>query len=106
MRTGERRQTPRLSVERPCKVQRQSGARCEPGCTLNVSTGGALLEVHSARPIASGERLAVAVAWDQGPLVQRQSMVPSRVVRTTTAGPNRQLIGVRFVVPQTLAVAA
>lgn len=97
----ERRRAARIDVARACRVRRQAGLAFGTARTINMSTGGALLEVDSTRPIAPGERLAVAVAWDSGPLVGSSSFVPARVIRATEAASDqgtsrRQQVAIQF----------
>jgi c-di-GMP-binding flagellar brake protein YcgR len=92
----ERRQAARLPIDRPAKVARHSSARYEPATTVNVSTTGALLEVRSARPVAVGERMGVAVAWAQEGLIASTQVLPAMVVRADAISADRQRVAVQF----------
>lgn len=107
LKPSERRAFVRLAIDRPCKVRRHS-ARFEQAHTLNVSTGGALLELRTPRAVTIDERLSVAVAWDDSPVLAHQALLPARVVRVDIADDGRQVVAVEYLHQHehTLAAAA
>lgn len=104
-RPEDRRAFVRLPADRPCKIQRIS-ARFEQAQTINLSSGGALIEVRSPRPIAVDERLHLGVAWDESPVLSRQAMLPARVVRVSMAESGVQVVAIEYLHQAQMAVAA
>ncbi len=104
-RPQDRRAFARLPTDRPCKIQRTS-ARFEQAHTINVSSGGALIEVRSPRPIAVDERLHLGVAWDGSPVLPRQALLPARVVRVSMAESGVQVVAIEYLHQAEMAVAA
>lgn len=102
----DRRVNPRLPLDRPAKIARHSAARYESAQTVNVSTGGALLDLRSPRPVAVGERLGVAVAWAQEGLIASANVIPARVVRSDCCPDGTQRVAVQFMVAPEVALAA
>ncbi len=104
--TADRRLAHRIAVDRPAKLRRRAGHQFEQARTLNVSTTGALLEVESLRPVAVGEALAVAVAWDNGPVISAQAFQTAQVVRAERLDDRRQRVAVTFVRSHAVSLAA
>ncbi len=94
--TTDRRRHPRREVERPGKVYHLPSRRFVPARTVNVSDGGALLLVSSGRSMGEGEGLDVAILWGPGGLIPDRTMLRGRVVRSVPAGPEAQMVAVRF----------
>jgi hypothetical protein len=106
----DRRHAARIAVDRSCRLRRQggpaTGGRFEHARTINVSTSGALIEIGSAAPIAPGESLALAVAWDGMPVIRSDAFVQARVVRADRAENGAQRVAVRFAATEPVAMAA
>jgi hypothetical protein len=102
----DRREHPRQSIERPCKVFRRGTQQYVAARTCDVSAGGALLEISAARPVVPGERVDVGVAWSRSPILLEDALMESHVVRVSPMGKNRQTIGIRFDRAISPAVAA
>ncbi len=102
----DRRTATRMPVQRACRLRRQTGLVFGAARTVNVSTRGALLELDAPRPLTKGERLSVAVAWDNGPMVGASSFVPARVVRADLNDQGRQTVALQFDHSDDLAIAA
>lgn len=81
--SSERRQSERLSVERPVKLRREAAGRFDVARTVNISQTGALIEVHCSRPLNPGERVALAIAPAQSAVLKAAHMIPARVVRAS-----------------------
>jgi c-di-GMP-binding flagellar brake protein YcgR len=73
--------------------------------TLDVSLGGALIEIAAPRSFCPGESVRVAILSDVV-VIDPRAMVEATVVRVQQDGPGRQRVGVRFVREQSLPVAA
>lgn len=99
----ERRAFPRFQVARPCKVFHRNSQRYLAARTTDVSAYGALLRVDAPRPLQAGEELDVAVAWEEQPLLARESLMRATVVRlgpSMIADADRcQTVAVRFIAP-------
>ena len=104
--TTERRLFPRETITRPCTLFRRRTQRFVAARTCDLSPGGALLEVESARPLVPGEKLDVGVAWTSSPVIPRDALVEAKIVRVTERGPNRQVVAVRFDRADSALVAA
>jgi len=103
---NERRIADRTDITRPCKLQRRGASPFDSASTINLSTSGALLEIRTARPPAVGEQLAVAVAWTSSPVINSDSLVPARVIRSTPIDANRARVAVEFLRSHALILAA
>jgi hypothetical protein len=102
----DRRRFPRLSIETPCKVYDRLTRRFAPARTVNVSAGGALLEVRPARPLEAGAAIDIAVSWSERPIIPASTMIGGRVVRGEPEPGGAVRIGVAFAAPIDLAEAA
>jgi hypothetical protein len=96
MAAADRRVHPRQVIVRPCKVFHRPTQKYLSATTSNVSAGGALLEIVSARPIQLGDRIDVGVAWSRSPVLLEDALVEASVIRTCTLGNQRQEVAVRF----------
>lgn len=92
----ERRAFTREPLSRPCKVLRHETRKYAPATTRDLSSGGALLEIRSTRPVRVGERLGVGVAWSHSPIINADSMVEAKVVRVHPIDKDRQAVAVSF----------
>jgi len=101
--TLNRRQHPRFAVEMECKLRRPSGLSYTPARTGDISAGGALLEIRTARPVRVGETLDVAMNWANRPVLASGDLVRARVVRVGPVHDETQRVAVRFDVPQAQA---
>lgn len=90
-RPGDRRAHPRTETALRCKVLAEGRVRYLPGRTLDVSAGGASVELRTTRALRAGEAVEIAVNWDEAALLRREGARAGRVVR---AGP---LVGGRQV---------
>jgi len=64
--------------------------------TRNVSEGGALLEVDSLRPLASGDEIEVGIEEGDKGFIGQEDLIFARVVRATDFGKGRQLVAVEY----------
>lgn len=106
MASKERRLFARQSVERPCKVFRRGTQKYVPAVTLDVSAGGAMLEMRTVRPIKPGERIDVGVAWSRAPILLEDALMEARVVRVIQLAEDRQSVAVQFEHVEELAAVA
>lgn len=104
--TKERRLYARQNVIRPCTVFRRRTQRFVAARTRDISAGGALVEVDSARPLVEGETIDVGVAWTASPVIAESSLVEAKVVRVIEQLPGRQTVAVRFDLADVLAAVA
>jgi hypothetical protein len=102
----ERRQHARQVVSRPCTVFRRRTQRFVGARTVDISPGGALVEVTSPRPLVEGETIDVGVAWTSSPVISGQSLVEAKVVRIVEQRPGVQTVAVRFDHADVLAAVA
>lgn len=88
------------------KVYLPAARQYVPGQTSNVSVGGALVELRTARPLGIGDTLSIGVSWGAGALLRDEQLVGGRVVRVLSRTKDAQKVAVKFVVRQALAAAA
>lgn len=61
--TTNRRRHARYATAIECKLIRGAHSRYDTARTGDISAGGAMLEVFTARPIREGETIDIAVNW-------------------------------------------
>ncbi len=82
---SERRSSPRVQHEQPCKVWRPSDDRFVAGTTCNLSTGGAMVTLNQCVPIAAGERVRVGMGVRRtDSFLKIDEMVEAEVVRSVS----------------------
>jgi c-di-GMP-binding flagellar brake protein YcgR len=106
--TRERRLNARQTVTRPCTLFRRRTQRFVAAQTVDISAGGALVEVQSPRPLVEGETIDVGVAWTASPVISQRTLIEAKVVRIVDAHPEsgRQTVAVRFDHADVLAAVA
>jgi len=92
----ERRTHGRADAMLGCKILRPAVARYLSARTVDVSAGGAQLEIDTTRPLIDGEDIEVGVAWTGSGLLSTRDLVTARVVRASEIHDNRQKVAVRF----------
>lgn len=102
----ERRRAPRLECKRPCKVLHPASMRYMAARMVDLSTGGALLELSQHRPLQAGDRVDVLIDWDERGMIARDATVEAKVVRLSDAEGLRQRVGVSFLTEQAVPLAA
>ncbi len=104
---AERRSEPRTITTAPVKLFDERARRYRPARTIDVSTGGALIEVAGGMSLHPGDRVDLAVdLHDRLPVVRQEDLVPAIVVRTQDASATTRTVGIRFVQRQAIALAA
>ena len=86
----------RQTVTRRCKVIQRDTMIYSLALTRNVSEGGALLEVDSLRPLASGDEIEVGIEEGDKGFIGQEDLIFARVVRATDFGKGRQLVAVEY----------
>lgn len=104
--TTERRLHARQTVTRPCTLFRRRTQRFVSARTCDISTGGALIEIETARPLVEGESLEVGIAWTASPVISQTSLVEAKIVRVLHRDATHQLVAVRFDRADVLAAVA
>ena len=94
--TIDRRRHERNIVVRPCKLRDRRSLLFAAGQTHDVSQGGALVKVDSARPFAPGDEVEVAVAWTNGAVIASEGLVKARVRRVFPIDYHHQAIALEF----------
>jgi c-di-GMP-binding flagellar brake protein YcgR len=102
----DRRAHPRHPVNRPAKLRRLADGRYLPAETVDLSAGGAMLELERASNLQAGETIELAIASHP-----REAILPAsrlrrgRVVRQL--GQDRtSYLAIQFAQPQELALPA
>ncbi|MBY0457330.1 MAG: PilZ domain-containing protein [Gemmataceae bacterium] len=95
-----------MQIQKAVKAYVPSTRQYVGGATADVSIGGVLLELNSARPLNIGDRIDVGVAWTGAPILPGERLVPSRVVRVHARRDGVQRLALVFVESQAMAAAA
>jgi hypothetical protein len=103
---ADRRTAPRQQVSRPCKIFRPGALQYASARTLNVSEGGALIEVVCPRPVGVGEKVEVGIAWTNSPLLSADAFRTARVIRVRETAPDTHQVALQFAVAPALAAVA
>jgi hypothetical protein len=96
LRSGDRRRHQRRLFEQPCKVYQPATGRYVQARTIDLSAGGALVEVDLARSVDAGEEMDLAMTWLSPGLLAGDSMIRSRVVRCTPSPMGRHVLALEF----------
>jgi len=102
----DRRRERRRPVEQDCKLFHRPSRRYLPATTRNLSTGGALIEIHSNRPLAAGEAVELLIDLLGGPILLEGDPVTGTIVRIDSWDDDRQAVALRFDRAMPLADAA
>ncbi len=97
MTEGERRQYPRIPLERPCKIHDPRTGKYHSGVTRDLSTHGLLIELPHLTSLQVGDRIHVGIAMKRRQaLLQAANMINATVVRVMLTTDDRALLGVKF----------
>jgi hypothetical protein len=106
-KTGqERRAAPRLRMSRGAKVYSPLTRRYYAARTIDMSRGGAMVSITSPRTLIAGDKLDIAIAWDDRCLIPQATMVKAEVARVVGRIGEHQAVGIRFTDEIALAAAA
>lgn len=94
--TTNRRRHARYATAIECKLIRGAHSRYDTARTGDISAGGAMLEVFTARPIREGETIDIAVNWGDRPLMLAGDRVGARVLRAGPLLGRTQLVAIAF----------
>ncbi len=104
--TRERRVHARQSLARPCTLFRRRTQRFAAALTRDISAGGALIEIETARPLVEGEMIDVGIAWSPSPVLSSSALVEAKIVRVLQCDATHQVVAVRFDRSDVLAAVA
>jgi hypothetical protein len=94
----DRRLHARVEVDAPCKVFDPLSRKYIAGSTWNLSSGGAMLEVHRPMDLKPGDKLHVGFALKRRQAVLGAAeMLPCEVVRALRSTTQFTAVAVRFV---------
>lgn len=82
------------------KLRRQANAIYSSGRTLDLSMGGAGLELAGPREAHEGERIAIAFEHISCPVTRAARMIGAQIVRAEPMREGVQRVAVRFDAPQ------
>lgn len=97
---NERRAFPRSGTEIAVKLRRCANAVYSCGRTVDLSIGGAGIEIVGPREVRPGERIAIAFEHDRCPVTRAARMVGAQIVRAEPMRDGRQRVAIRFDAPQ------
>jgi len=100
MTTPNRRRYERTDAEIACKCRRSAHTLFALAQTIDLSPGGAALEITSPRPTQIGDRLALAFNSPICPILNASKMIGATVVRVDPVDYNHQHVAVEFDAPQ------
>lgn len=95
-----RRRFERADTEIACKVRRDARTVYSPGKTIDLSAGGAAIELAGPREARVGERIAVAFENARCPITRAAHMVTATIVRVMDHREGVQRVGLAFDTPQ------
>lgn len=104
---SDRRNEPRMNIECGVKVYDPRAQRYYAGRTVNVSAGGALIELQDGLGGLPGDAYEIVVNWvDAHPLLCREQMQSVRLVRRDTDDSSACRIALRYDEPMRATHAA
>lgn len=106
MTTADRRVFARSTIQRPCKVYHRASRQYLAGQTCDLSSGGVLVRLDTARALSPGDEVDVVVSWGSPGVVHHGSMIAATVARVAASLGQHQAIGVRYAEPQRIAAVA
>jgi hypothetical protein len=93
----DRRLYARSRAARPAKLFHRAGLAYAPGTSEDLSEGGALLKLHSARRFEAGDVVDIVVEPKlEAGVVRTRSLIEATVVRSMPLGDEQQFVAVRF----------
>jgi len=98
---SERRAFTRSNTEIAVKLRRSARAIFTGGHTLDVSHGGASIELIGPREAHMGERVAVAFENLHCPVTRAAKMIGAKIIRVEPMIEGRQTVAIEFDSPQT-----
>ncbi len=103
----ERRADRRFAAAVPAKVYDSKARRYRPARTVDLSNGGALIEITGGAGLHPGDRVDMALSFDDRlPVVRQDDLIGAIVVRTAGLSHASRTVGVRFIDKQNLQHAA
>jgi hypothetical protein len=103
---ADRRTSHRQPVTRACKLFRPGSLQYASARTINLSEGGALIEVVSPRPVGVGEKVELGIAWTSSPILSADAFRTARVIRVSEIGADTLQIALQFAAAPALAAVA
>ena len=103
---ADRRTSHRQPIARSCKLFRPGSLQYASARTLNVSEGGALIEVVCPRPVKVGERVELGIAWSSSPIISADAFRTARVIRVSESAPDTHHVALQFAAAPALAAVA
>ena len=96
----DRRDTPRISLTRPCKLYEPRSCKYIAGSTCNIGPGGMLLRLDRAIALEEDDSVYVAVAQKRRQrLLRSEDMIEAKVTRTVAITSGETAVAVRFTNP-------
>ena len=103
MTNSERRQYPRVRMDKPVKLYVEDTGKYLPGETIDVSVGGALLKLANCSRLTAPARVKVGIAMDgRQAIITAQTMMDAVITRNLTHN-DVQHVAVCFSKQHTLA---
>ena len=93
---AERRIHPRSFTEIAVKLRRSARTLFTGGRTVDVSQGGASIELYGPREAHAGERIAIAFENLHCPVTRAARMIGAQVIRVEPLNNGRQLVAIEF----------
>ncbi|QNN22233.1 PilZ domain-containing protein [Planctomycetales bacterium ZRK34] len=102
----ERRREPRMQANCSVKIFDPASRRYAAGVTRNVSTTGALIELHRPISIPTGEAVGVVIDYTNCAGAINQGDFSAATIARREFGAGQRLVAVHFVCPQQTPTAA
>ncbi len=97
---SDRRVYQRTDLRVAVKLRRQANAIYSSGRTLDVSMGGAGIELNGPREAHEGERIAIAFENMNCPVTRAARMIGAQIVWAEPMRDGHQRVAIRFDAPQ------
>jgi len=94
--SSERRTHPRSFTEIAVKLRRSARTLFTGGRTLDVSQGGASIELFGPREAHAGERIAIAFENFHCPVTRASRMIGAQVIRVEPMRDGKQHVAIEF----------
>lgn len=94
--SSERRTHPRSFTEIAVKLRRSARTLFTGGRTLDVSQGGASIELFGPREAHAGERIAIAFENLHCPVTRASRMIGAQVIRVEPMRDGKQRVAIEF----------
>lgn len=93
----DRREAPRVSITRPCKIYRPRNQKYYAGMTSDLSSGGACIRISHPVECEVGEKIFLGIAQKRRQaLLRSHEMMAAEIVRILPISNQETILGLRL----------